>query len=200
MHDVAVIDQPEVARIALDPIRARILRALVEPGSASTVAAALDLPRQKVNYHLRLLEEHGLVELVEERPRRGLTERVLAASAASWALAPEVMGECSATTHSLDRLSSSYLVALGARLVSEVGALARRARAAGKPLATLSIDTELTFATPAERAAFADELAATVTAIAAKYHAEDAADGRPYRLIVASHPIAPPADQKESTP
>ena len=105
-----------------------------------------------------------------------------------------------ATTHSLDRLSSSYLVALGARLVSEVGALARRARAAGKPLATLSIDTELTFATPAERAAFADELAATVTAIAAKYHAEDAADGRPYRLIVASHPIAPPADQKESTP
>ena len=200
MHDVAVIDQPEVARIALDPIRARILRALVEPGSASTVAAALDLPRQKVNYHLRLLEEHGLVELVEERPRRGLTERVLSASAASWALAPEVMGECSATTHSLDRLSSSYLVALGARLVSEVGALARRARAAGKPLATLSIDTELTFATPAERAAFADELAATVTAIAAKYHAEDAADGRPYRLIVASHPIAPPADQKESTP
>ena len=198
MQDVAVIDEPEVARIALDPMRARVLRQLREPGSASTVAAALDLPRQKVNYHLRLLEEHGLVELVEERPRRGLTERVLMASAAGYALAPEVMGESSTNPQSLDRLSTSYLIALGARLVGEVGALARKAQAAGKPLATLSIDTELRFASPAERAAFAEELGAAVAQLAAKYHAEDAPDGRPYRLVVASHPIAP-TETKESS-
>lgn len=199
MQDVAVIDEPEVARVALDPMRARILRALVEPGSASTVARDLDIPRQKVNYHLRLLEANGLVELVEERPRRGLTERVVTASAASYALAPEVMGECSTKPASLDRLSSSYLIALGARLVSEVGDLARKARAAGKPLATLSIDTELTFASPSERAAFADELSATVAQLVSKYHAEDASDGRPYRLVVASHPIKP-TDTKERQP
>ncbi len=198
MQDVAVIDEPEVARIALDPMRARILRELREPGSASTVAAALELPRQKVNYHLRLLEEHGLVELVEERPRRGLTERILTASAVGYALAPDVLGESSASTQSLDRLSTSYLIALGARLVGEVGALARKAQAAGKPLATLSIDTELRFASPAQRAAFADELGAAVAHLAAKYHAEDAPDGRPYRLVVASHPIAP-TETKESS-
>lgn len=195
-----VIDNREAALVALDPMRARILRALVEPGSASTVARDLHLPRQKVNYHLRLLEAHRLVELVEERPRRGLTERVFVASASSYALAPEVMGECSTSPTSLDRLSSSYLIALGARLVSEVGGLARRARAAGKPVATLAIDTELTFASPAERAAFAEELAAAVTHLVSKYHAEDACDGRPYRLVVASHPIAPVTDTKESHP
>jgi len=198
VRDVDVIDEPHVARVALDPLRARILRALVEPGSASTVARDLDLPRQKVNYHLRLLESHGLVELVEERPRRGLTERVLTASASSYALAPEVMGECSTSPTSLDRLSSSYLIALGARLVSEVGGLARRARAAGRPLATLAIDTELTFASPTERAAFADELGAAVAHLASKYHAEDAPDGRPYRLVVACHPITSTTDTKES--
>ena len=53
--------------VALDPIRASILDALTEPGSAATVAAAVGSTRQKVNYHLKALEAHGLVELAEER-------------------------------------------------------------------------------------------------------------------------------------
>ena len=48
-----VIDEADVAAAALDPLRARVLEALAEPGSASSVAAALAEPRQKVNYHLR---------------------------------------------------------------------------------------------------------------------------------------------------
>ena len=76
-----MIDEPTVAVAVLDPLRAKVLAALAEPGSATTVAGALGEPRQKVNYHLRTLEDHGLVRLVEERPRRGLTERVMVASA-----------------------------------------------------------------------------------------------------------------------
>lgn len=186
---VAVIDEAAVARVALDPMRARILRQLAEPGSASTVAQALDLPRQKVNYHLRLLEEHGLVHLVEERPRRGLTERVVAATAHAYAISPEVMGDCCPDPDTIDRLSSSYLIALGARLVGEVGSLAREAAAANKPLATLAIDAELTFASRDERAAFANDLAAAVADLVARYHVEDARDGRPHRLVVGAHPI-----------
>ena len=64
--ELDVIDQPAAAVAALDPVRGRILAELAEPGSASTVAAALGLPRQQVNYHLRTLEQHGLVALVEE--------------------------------------------------------------------------------------------------------------------------------------
>lgn len=190
MHDVAVIDRAETARIALEPLRARILAALATPGSASTLAAELGLPRQKVNYHLRLLEEHGLVELVEERPRRGLTERIVVASAAGYAVAPDVLGECRARPADLDRLSSSFLIALGGRLVSEVGDLARRARRVDKPLPTLALDLEIHFATPADRAAFAEELAGAVSDLAARYHDEVAPDARPYRVVVASHPIA----------
>lgn len=200
MTDVAVISEPEVARIALDPVRSRILRVLAEPGSASTVALTLDMPRQKVNYHLRLLETHGLVELVEERPRRGLTERVVVASATSYAVAADVMGESSPDPRSLDRLSSSYLIAVAARIVSEVGRLAHRARQSGKTLPILSIDTELTFASPAERASFADELSAAVASIASKYHAPNASDGRPYRLVVASHPIESSPDHSPTKP
>ena len=66
MLDVEVIETPEAAA-ALDPIRSRVLAVLAEPGSATTVARALGLPRQKVNYHLRALEARGLVTLVTVR-------------------------------------------------------------------------------------------------------------------------------------
>ena len=188
MLDVQVIEEADVAAAVLDPLRARILEALAAPGSSTTVAAAIDEPRQKVNYHVRALESHGLVDFVEERPRRGLTERVVVASAASYVLAPSVLGANAATPGRVDRLSTRYLIAVAGRLIDEVGRLARRADAAEQPLATLTIDTEIRFGSAGERAAFTNELTAAVHELAARYHDESAPRGRWHRLIVASHP------------
>jgi DNA-binding transcriptional ArsR family regulator len=186
--ELEVIDDPVVASVALDPVRARVLAELADPGSASTVALALGEPRQKVNYHLRTLEEHGLVRLVEERARRGLTERVMQASARSYVLSSSVLGANVADPARTDRLSTQYLIAVAARLLSEVADLARRSEAAHKPLATLTIDTEIRFASAADRAAFTAELGSMVTDLAARYHDEASAAGRWHRLIVAAHP------------
>ena len=65
----ALIDDAERARLALSPIRRRLLMALRKPESATTLAAALDLTRQRVGYHLRALEKAGLIELDHERKR-----------------------------------------------------------------------------------------------------------------------------------
>jgi DNA-binding transcriptional ArsR family regulator len=186
--DVMVVDDPAVAAALLDPLRARVLGALAEPGSATTVGAALGLSRQQVNYHLRTLEAHGLVELVETRARRGLTERVVRASARGYVVSPAVLGALAAEPARADRLSARYLVALAARVVREVGALAQAAAAAGRSLPTLAIDTDLRFASAAARAAFTDELVAAVHALAAKHHDEHAAGGRWHRLVVAAYP------------
>jgi len=187
--DVDVIDDPAAAVVALDPVRARLLAELGEPGSASTLARKVGLARQKVNYHLRALEAHGLVELVEERPRRGLTERVLVATAASYVVSPAAMGEASTDPErASDRVSARYLIALAARIVREVGDLVHRADRADKRLATLSLDTEIRFRSAAERAAFTDELTATVMRLVAHYHDESAPRGRWHRLLVAAHP------------
>ncbi len=188
MHDLDVIDEPETAVVALDATRSRILAALAEPGSATSVAATLGLARQQVNYHLRTLEQHGLVELVEERPRRGLTERVVRATARGYVVAPPALGRDAGRPEGVDRLSSRYLIALAARLVREVATLTRRADAAGKSLSTLALDTELRFASAGDRAAFTHELTETVAALAARYHDESTPDGRWHRLVVAAHP------------
>lgn len=196
MLDLEVIDDPGAAMAALDPVRAEILAALAEPGSATTVAKRLGLPRQRVNYHLRTLEAHHLVHLVEERPRRGLTERVVVATARAYVLSPSALGVNAADPARTDRLSTRYLIAVAARMVRELADLARRADAARKPLATLAIDTEIRFANAAERAAFTTELTHAVTTLASRYHDEKAPGGRRHRLIVAAHPLPIAAPQE----
>jgi DNA-binding transcriptional ArsR family regulator len=187
MLSVQVIEDPAAAATALDPIRARLLAALEEePASAAGLAGRVGLSRQKVNYHLNALEAHGLVELAEERRRGGITERVLRATAEHYVVSPAALGEDAADpARASDQMSAGYLVALAGRVVREVGDLARRAGAAEKRLPTMSIDTEIRFASAADRAAFADELTAAVLDLAARYHHDD---GRPHRLVVAAHP------------
>ncbi len=189
MLDVDVIEDPAAAVVALDPVRARLLAALAEPASATRLAARFGLARQKVNYHLRTLEAHGLVRVADERRWGGLTERRLVATAASYVVSPAALGEAATDPRRADRLSTRYLIALGARLVREVGTLARRAEAAGRTLPVLAIDTEIRFRSPAARAAFADDLAAAVTTLASRYHDAEAPDGRSHRLVVAAHPL-----------
>lgn len=97
MLDVAVIEEPAAAEASLDPIRSRILAALAEPGSAAMLAVRLGLPRQKVNYHLKELERHGLVELEVERRKGNVTERVYRATAGSYVISPSALGAISRT-------------------------------------------------------------------------------------------------------
>ncbi|MFD5830101.1 ArsR/SmtB family transcription factor [Lentzea sp. NPDC060358] len=198
MFEVAVIEDPSAAEVSLDPVRARLLAELAEPGSATMLAAKVGLPRQKVNYHLRTLEQHGLVELVEERRKGNVNERLLQATAASYVISPTALAAVQPDpARSPDRLSARWLLAVSARLVRDVGTLITGATRAKKRLATFALDGEIRFATAADRAAFAEELAGAVTQLVAKYHDEQAEGGRPHRVVVALHPSVNAAAKEE---
>ncbi|MBB5807453.1 DNA-binding transcriptional ArsR family regulator [Saccharothrix ecbatanensis] len=192
MLDVEVIEDPATAEVSLDPVRARLLAELAEPNSATMLAAKVGLPRQKVNYHLRTLEQHGLVELAEERRKGNMTERVMRATAASYVISPTALAAVQPDPERApDRLSARWLLAVAARLVRDVGNLITGAAKADKKVATFALDGEIRFATAADRAAFAEELATAVTTLVAKYHDESAAGGRAHRVVVAVHPSIP---------
>jgi DNA-binding transcriptional ArsR family regulator len=200
MFDVQVIEDPETATVALEPTRARLLSELAVPASAATLAARVGLARQKVNYHLKALESHGLVKLTEQRKWGGLTERLLVATASSYVVSPAALGPVASDANKrIDRLSASYLIALGARMVREVGALVRRADDEGKRLATLSIESEVRFRSAADRAAFSAELTEAIASLVSKYHDESAPHGRDPRLVGVAHPYAKPSDSKETS-
>jgi DNA-binding transcriptional ArsR family regulator len=189
MLDVAVIEDPVTAEISLDPVRTLLLAALAEPGSATMLAAKVGLSRQKVNYHLKMLERHGLVDLVEERRKGNVTERVMRATAASYVISPAALTAVQPDpARSPDQLSARWLLAVAARLVRDVGALITGASRARRRVATFALDGHVRFASAADRAAFAEELSNSVASLVAKYHDQTAERGREHRVIVAIHP------------
>ena len=200
MQAIQVIDDPAAATVALEPMRSRLLSEMAEPASAATLATRVGLTRQKVNYHLRALESHGLVQLAHERKWGGLTERLLVATASSYVVSPGAMGAVAVDPErGVDRLSASYLIALGARVVREVGHLVRLATSTGKRLATLSVDTEVRFRSAEDRAAFSYELTEAIAGLVAKYHDASAPGGRPHRLLLMAYPLAQTPEPKEPT-
>jgi len=203
MLDIDVIEDPATAESLLDPVRTRLLAALAEPASATMLASRVGLPRQLVNYHLRTLERHGLVELLEERRKGNVMERIMRASAASYVISPAALVALQPDpARSPDHRSAVWLLALAARLVRDVGSLLAGAARERRPLATYALDGEVRFATAADRAAFAEELSATVTHLIGRYHDEGAPRGRTHRVLLAIHPSVPalahPSSPKEA--
>ncbi|MGW1494229.1 ArsR/SmtB family transcription factor [Streptomyces sp. NPDC002402] len=197
MLDVTVIEDSTAAAVSLDPMRSRLLAELAAgPASAAMLAARVGLPRQKVNYHLKALERHGLVELAGERRKGNVTERLMRATAASYVISPLALAAVQPDPGRFrDQLSARWMLAVAARLVRDVGTLITGAAKARKRLATYALDGEVRFASAADRAAFVEELTQGVGALIAKYHDQDAPGGREHRIVVALHPTVktPPA-------
>lgn len=184
-----ILREPGRASALLDPQRRRLVEALAEGAdSASGLARRLGDSRQRLNYHLRALEEQGLVELQEERRRGNCVERVLRVVARRFVLDPAALGDLAADPAEVgDRLSAAYLIALASRAVREVARLVERARGEEKRLATAGMDAEVRLARPADFPAFVADLSRAVAEVVARHH-EEGGDGRSFRVVVGAYP------------
>jgi len=186
---LAVVRDSTQAASLLDPMRVTLLERLAEPGSSSSLARDLGLPRQRINYHLRELERVGFVELVEERRKGNCVERLVKATARSYLISPEVLGALGQTpAEQQDRFSASYLIAAAGRMLRDLSEHVAGATAARKRLATLTLEADVRFASAEARNAFAEELATTVAQLATKYHDEKAPGGRAFHVVVGAYP------------
>ncbi|HUM13328.1 MAG TPA: helix-turn-helix domain-containing protein [Myxococcaceae bacterium] len=189
---VEVLQAAETAAALLDPARLRILTALRDPDSSAGVARALGLPRQRVGHHVRALEAAGLLSCVGERKKRNCVERLLQATARSYVLAPQLLGPLGMTAgEARDRFSSTYLLAAASWVIQEVTTLRPRAEAAGKKLPTVSVQTEVRFASARSQNEFLEELLTAFSELVARHHRPDAAGGRSFRLSLFGHPALP---------
>lgn len=168
------------------PIRVRALEVLREPASAAVVARQLRQPRQKVNYHLKQLEQAGLVERSGERRIGNFVETLYQSTASSFVVSPEVTWADPRRASALRaQLSLGELVRLGERLQADAMALLDRAAFDGTTIASASVGTEVRFASEADRAGFLSEYLSTVGRLVDRYAASE---GEPYRLMLAAYP------------
>lgn len=187
-----IIDDPARARTALQPIRLRLLQLLERPQSAPQLAAATGMPRQRVLYHLRRLEAQRLVTAHEHGRVGRRIDRSYVRTATSYAIAPKTLGGAAVDPRTIaDAFSSAYLSAVAGRALNDLAALGRAAATRGKRLATLTLEAEVRFATPADQRRFADELTTALASLAAKYHNPGAPHGRTFRVFAGGYPAVP---------
>jgi DNA-binding transcriptional ArsR family regulator len=184
---MTLVAEPDRLRAALPPLRRRLLERLREPASATQLAAEFELPRQRLNYHLKVLEQAGLIELVEERQRRGCVERIMRASASAFVVDPTVMNprERSEFTRIQDRFAAEHLVNTAADTVRNVARMQDAAERSGTRLLTFTIEADIRFAHPGDVHRFTDALADALATTAAQF---DNPGGRSYRVMVGGHP------------
>jgi DNA-binding transcriptional ArsR family regulator len=196
-----IIDDPARARTALQPIRLRLLHLLERPQSAPQLAKAMGMPRQRVLYHLRTLEAKHLVEANEHGSVGRRIDRSYVRTATSYAIAPRTLGGVAVDPRTVaDAFSATYLSAVAGRALNDLAALGRAAAARGKRVPTLTLETDVRFATPADQRQFADELTTALSTLAAKYHDPDAPLGRTFRVFACGYPAVPshPASPERS--
>jgi hypothetical protein len=187
-----IIDDPARARVALQPIRLRLLQLLERPQSAPQVAKAMGMPRQRVLYHLRTLEAQRLVEALDHGSVGRRIDRSYVRTATSYAIAPKTLGGVAVDPRTVaDAFSSAYLSAVAGRALNDLAALGRAATARGKRVPTITLETDVRFATPDDQRRFADELTTALTTLAARYHRPDATDGRTFRVFACGYPAVP---------
>jgi len=187
-----IIDDPARARAALQPIRLRLLQLLDQPQSAPQLARAMEMPRQRVLYHLRKLEDQRLVDAQDHGSVGRRIDRTYVRTATSYAIAPKTLGGVAVDTQTVaDVFSSAYLSAVAGRALNDLAALGRAAAARGKRVPTITLETAVRFATPGDQRRFADELTAALTQLAAQYHRPDAVQGRTFRVFACGYPAVP---------
>ena len=186
MHKaLLVITEPRQAALLTDPVKTRILERLSVPATTAELAKLMDMPRQRLGYHVRQLEQAGLVETVAETWRGNCVGRKLRSVAKRFVVAPAENDN--ETDIMQSRFSSARRVVQCARTIREIGQLAGDETEAARKLSSLALDTEVAFDNSDDQQAFSIELNEMLAALVARY--DSASSGaRRFRLVAAAYP------------
>ncbi len=179
MQEVCYLERPEQAAALLKPGRIAILRRLALPRSCTEVASELGQAPQKVYYHVKQMQQTGLVDQVAQRQVRGITEGIYQAAASSYWLSPDLVGVLG-PRRTQDELSLGYLLSLAEELQSDLARLA--SKHSDRPSLGLSGEIRLR---AGQRQQFLSDLRSSLEELLARY---GGGEGDPFRIAFACYP------------
>ena len=189
---VHVIDEGGPATSALHPLRCEILSELAEPESAAGLARRIGMPRQQVNYHIRQLEEQGLVKLVGERRVRNCIERLVQAVGRSYMISPAALSELGADPERIeDKGSTGYLLAVASQMIQDLAGLQHQTGRPDDEARVLALRADIRFESREAQTAFAAALTEEVARLVTKYHVPRAPKKRLLRVHASAYPVPP---------
>jgi DNA-binding transcriptional ArsR family regulator len=188
-----VITSLETLKVFSDPLRQQIIETLLDgPRTVKQIAAELNIPPNKLYYHVNLLEAHSLIQVTDTRIVSGIIEKQYRASARHFAIERALLspgGAPGGLSAALDALLLPLRedilrgVASGLIQVGDDANMARRFR----------IWRALGRMTEAEATAFYARLEALIEEFEATrpgWRGEAARSGQNYALLIGIAPVA----------
>ncbi len=186
--NLKIITEERAAQAFLDPTRRMLASALRKPQSAAGLAQRFGLPRQRVNYHLRTLENLGMLELAGTRQRRNCTERLLQLTADAYCIDPGLLGELGRPTEPVnDRFGITAVILRLSRALSDIIARKRRAEREGRRFDSLCAEVTLAFENRSEQQSFMIELQRFLKEKAEMYRIDDERKCRRFRVLMTAY-------------
>ena len=184
MQELLSIDDVEHAAALMKPVRLDVLRRMAEETTCTEVAALLGTTPQKIHYHVKALENAGLVEKVAERKVRGILEGIYRAKARAYWLSPRLGGP----RRSADQASLGYLIQLAEEVQDDVATLAVM-QGDEEHVSSLGLSAQVVLRDAAERAAFLRDVQRTFQELAERYGARrPTKKASTYRIALACYP------------
>lgn len=187
---VMEIDDIAVLEILNNSTRLKILSNLEEPSSVKAAAEAMGVPTTRLYYHIKLLEEAGLIEVVETRKVGAMIER-LYQSVADTFRPGQALFEKSGDLKRLAKVTAD-IVLDGARLDAETGLVRHlEAMAEGKKRSELpgTLSRSVRSMSPATAADFERRLEELIDEWSSSDSDEDAEE---YSLSIVMFPVVSP--------
>lgn len=196
--DVEILADAARLGVLLKDPRRTLLAMADRPVSTVEMADRLGETRQRLGYHVRCLVEAGLLEELEVGRQGAMVEKRYRASAACYALAPDLLGPLAARVGSAaDRESVAHLLGAVNEVQTDIARQLAGDRDPDQRLPTLTLSTRLRFRDAEERGAFADALVRALTDVVGRhstpFEAEDGSEGEgdPFRLTLTLNPTEP---------
>jgi DNA-binding transcriptional ArsR family regulator len=164
-----------------DPLRLRVLLSVRrQPRTVKDLAAVLGVPQTRLYYHVKLLEQHGLIRVVDRRMVSGIEERTYSATAMRMTTPPDLSGGDIELSGVVDALMGAVSAEIQVALHEEPAALA------GAPDSTVPV-LQLAEAnlSPEQVAA----LQARIVELVDEFDRDDDRSNPAYRLVFATYRV-----------
>ena len=102
-----VIQSAEQLKALAAPIRLEIIKKLVAPQTVKTLAKQLEWEQTKLYYHIRQLEKHELIYVVDTRIVSGIIEKTYQARAFNYQISSNLLAESEQPDEEIDALLES---------------------------------------------------------------------------------------------
>ncbi|HEX9989513.1 MAG TPA: helix-turn-helix domain-containing protein [Chloroflexia bacterium] len=190
MQDVLYIERVEQATTLLKPHRIELLKRMDQPRTCPELAGFFGETPQKIYYHVKALENAGLVERTGERRVRGVVEGFYQAKARSYWLAPQLVGRSGGRRSAQDQMSLRVLLSLAEEIHDDIGHLAQET---AREVPSLGLSAHIHLPDGNRRAEFLQEVQRAFQDLARKYGLPEgdttpAGPGQGFRLVLACYP------------